>query len=141
MPHSAAPVAPAPSITLPHPGYPPLSAPVLAILLALSSGELHGYAVMKQAALPPCGAVIMGPGTLYGSLDRMLRDRLVEETGHTDDIRRRYYRITATGEEVLAQELSRLAAALHGRFQHPSRRKGSRENAPARKIISDGARR
>lgn len=140
MPSSAAPGSPAPSSTLPHPGYPPLSAPVLAILLALSSGELHGYAVMKQAALPPCGAVTMGPGTLYGSLDRMLRDRLVEETGHTDDVRRRYYRITATGEEVLAQELSRLAAALRGRSQHPSGRKGTRANAPARRIASNGAR-
>ena len=141
MPHSAVPVAPVASSTLPHPGYPPLSAPVLAILLALSSGELHGYAVMKQAALPACGAVTMGPGTLYGSLDRLLRDLLVEETGHTDDVRRRFYRITAVGQEVLAQELSRLAAALRGRSQHPSRRKGGRENAPARKIISDGARR
>lgn len=106
----------------------PLSAPVLAILLALSSGELHGYAVMKQAALPSCGAVSMGPGTLYGSLDRMQRDHLVEETGLTDDVRRRYYRITAQGQRSLAAEIDRLSAVL-SRQSRPASGSRSREKA------------
>ena len=51
----------------------------------------------------------MGPGTLYGTIDRMLRDRLVEETGYTDDHRRRYYRITGLGHTVFSAEFSRVS--------------------------------
>ncbi len=90
----------------------PLSSVVFAILAALSSGEKHGYAIMKQAALVEGGAVSMGPGTLYGSIDRMIRDALIEETGYTDDARRRYYRITSFGHTVLAAEVRRLQTAL-----------------------------
>ncbi len=90
----------------------PLSAAVLAILLALAEGEKHGYAIMKEAALPSGGGVTLGPGTLYGTLDRLIRDALVEETGLTDDARRRYYRVTQLGHRVLAAETSRLAAVL-----------------------------
>lgn len=90
----------------------PLTPAVFAILLALSEGEKHGYGIMKQAALPAGGAIKLGPGTLYGTLDRLMRDDLVEETGFTDDDRRRYYRLTDLGTAVLAAESSRLAAAL-----------------------------
>ncbi len=90
----------------------PLSPAVFAILLALAEGDKHGYAIMKDARAPEGGSVPMGPGTLYGSLDRMMRDRLVEETGQTDDERRRYYRLTAVGRTVLAAELERLDAAV-----------------------------
>ena len=86
----------------------PLSPAVFAILLALASGEKHGYAIMKEAAEPAGGAVKMGPGTLYGTIDRMMRDALIEETGYTDDDRRRYYRITSLGLKTFAAELSRL---------------------------------
>lgn len=86
----------------------PLSPAVFAILLALASGEKHGYAIMKEAAEPTGGAVKMGPGTLYGTIDRMMRDALIEETGFTDDHRRRYYRITSLGLKVYSAELSRL---------------------------------
>ena len=51
-------------------------------------------------------------GALYGSIDRMIRDRLIEETRFTDDARRRYYRITSFGQKVLAAEAARLKAAL-----------------------------
>jgi DNA-binding PadR family transcriptional regulator len=67
---------------------------------------------MKDARLPQGGAVHMGPGTLYGSLDRMIRDGMVEESGLSDDERRRYYRLTQHGHSVLATELSRLEATL-----------------------------
>ena len=90
----------------------PLTPVVFAISLALAQGERHGYAIMKEAALAEGGAVVMGPGTLYGSLDRMLRSGLVEETGMTDDERRRYYRLTRFGHTVLAAELNRLSRAL-----------------------------
>ena len=86
----------------------PLSPAVFAILLALAGGEKHGYAIMKEAAEPAGGAIKLGPGTLYGTIDRMIRDQLVEETGFTDDARRRYYRITSPGHRIFAAELSRI---------------------------------
>jgi len=101
-----------PESASPEAAHLPLSAAVLAILLALSGGEKHGYAIMKQAALPDGGCVKLGPGTLYGTLDRLIRDSLVEETGFTDDARRRYYRLTNLGHRVLAAETARLSAAL-----------------------------
>jgi DNA-binding PadR family transcriptional regulator len=88
--------------------HPPLSPAVFAILLALAGGEKHGYAIMKEAAEPAGGAIKLGPGTLYGTIDRMIRDQLVEETGFTDDARRRYYRITNLGRRIFAAELSRI---------------------------------
>jgi DNA-binding PadR family transcriptional regulator len=90
----------------------PLTPAVFAILLALAPGEKHGYAIMKQAALPAGGGIKLGPGTLYGTLDRLMRDALVEETGMTDDDRRRYYRLTQFGARVLAAETCRLTTAL-----------------------------
>ena len=90
----------------------PLSPAVFAILLSLSGGEKHGYVIMKDASTPQGGGVRLGPGTLYGSLDRMMRDALVEESGASDGERRRYYRLTALGHSVLAAELSRLDAAV-----------------------------
>jgi DNA-binding PadR family transcriptional regulator len=87
----------------------PLSPAVFAILLSLAGGEKHGYAIMKEAAEPEGGAIKMGPGTLYGSIDRMIRDHLVEETGFTDDARRRYYRLTSFGHRVFSAEITRIA--------------------------------
>lgn len=101
----------------------PLSPAVFSILLALADGEKHGYAIMKESAAqsPPSK---MGPGTLYGSLDRMITANLIEETGATDHQRRRYYRITRSGSEALAAEANRLKSALAA-----LRRKGVRPEA------------
>jgi DNA-binding PadR family transcriptional regulator len=90
----------------------PLSPAVFAVLLALGDGDKHGYAIMKQAHTPEGGNVKMGPGTLYGTLDRLIRDGMVEETGMTDDERRRYYRLKARGRTALAAELDRLNVAI-----------------------------
>src|ERR1017187_285116 len=90
----------------------PLTPAVFAILLALADGAKHGYAIMKEAAFPEGAAINLGPGTLYGTIARLIRDALVEETGLSDDARRRYYRITNLGHRVLAAETSRLAASL-----------------------------
>ena len=102
----------------------PLTATVFAILLALADGEKHGYGIMKEVATPDGGGLSMGPGTLYGSLDRMARSRLVEETGTTDDERRRYYQLTNFGTRVLAAETCRLRQTLAA-----ARRKGVIEGA------------
>lgn len=91
---------------------PPLTPAVFHILLALSSGERHGYGVMKQVEADSQGKVKMGAGTLYGSLKRMLDAGLVKESDkrvdpEMDDERRIYYRITGVGEKALAAELER----------------------------------
>ena len=91
---------------------PPLTPAVFHILLALSSGERHGYGIMKQVEADSQGKVTMGPGTLYGSLKRMLDAGLVRESDkrvdpEMDDERRIYYQITGAGAEALAAELER----------------------------------
>ena len=90
----------------------PLTPAVFSILLSLAEGEKHGYLIMKDARSPQGGGIQMGPGTLYGSLERMRRDGLVEESGSSDDERRRYYRLSNLGHAALAAELNRLDAAV-----------------------------
>jgi DNA-binding PadR family transcriptional regulator len=90
----------------------PLTPAVFHILLALSSGERHGYGIMKQVEADTQKKVNMGNGTLYGSLKRMLEAGLVEESDRRidpemDDVRRIYYRITDAGVKALAMELER----------------------------------
>lgn len=90
----------------------PLTPAVFHILLALSSGERHGYGIMKQVEADSQGKVSMGPGTLYGSLKRMLDVGLVQESDkrvdpELDDERRIYYQITGVGAQALATELER----------------------------------
>lgn len=97
------------AITNPNP---PLTPAVFHILLALSNGERHGYGIMKQVEADSQGKVSMGPGTLYGSLKRMLDAGLVKESDkrvdpEMDDERRIYYQITGAGAEALAAELER----------------------------------
>ena len=92
----------------------PLTAVVLHILLALSDGERHGYAIAQEIGETTAGQIRMGPGTLYGSIQRMLSASLIEEAPHRrraadDDERRRYYRMTSFGSRVLELELQRLA--------------------------------
>lgn len=90
----------------------PLTPAVFHILLALSTGERHGYGIMKQVETDSEGKVTMGPGTLYGSLKRMLDAGLVKESDkridpEMDDERRIYYQITDMGAKTLAAELER----------------------------------
>lgn len=94
-------------------GFAPLPTATLHILVALGGTEKHGYAIMRDVEDLSDGAVRMGPGTLYGSIKRMLVDGLIEETAERpdpelDDQRRRYYRVTGRGERVRGAELQRL---------------------------------
>src|SRR3712207_1883687 len=89
----------------------PLPAASLHLVLALLEGETHGYALMRRVAELSDGAVRMGPGTLYGTLNRLVQDGLIEET--TDAVereeseRRRYYRLSASGRAIAVAELDR----------------------------------
>ena len=91
----------------------PLSPAVFNILLALADGEKHGYGIMLEVETNTAGQVNMGPGTLYGSIKRMLKASLIEESDERpdpemDDQRRRYYRLTGMGSRVLRAESQRL---------------------------------
>ncbi|HEV7216502.1 MAG TPA: PadR family transcriptional regulator [Chloroflexota bacterium] len=85
---------------------------VFYILLALATGDKHGYAIMKQVKQDAGGAVKMGNGTMYGSLKRMLAAGLIDEAGdridpQLDDERRRYYTLSGLGRQVLSAEMRR----------------------------------
>jgi DNA-binding PadR family transcriptional regulator len=106
----------------------PLTPAVLNILLSLSDQERHGYGIMQEVQKMTGDQVLMGPGTLYGTLKRMLEAGLIEESEERpdpalDDERRRYYRITPSGRAALAEEVSRmqrlLAAAQAKRIPNP----------------------
>mgnify|MGYP005610469377 FL=1 len=87
----------------------PLTPAVFHILVSLADGPLHGYAIMKRVDTESAGRVNMGPGTLYGSLKRMIDADLVLEAAadvHEDE-RRIRYELTAAGHVALAAELER----------------------------------
>ena len=91
----------------------PMTPAVFNILLALADGEKHGYAIMLEVEANTNGEVKMGPGTLYGSIKRMLSMGLIEESDERpdpqmDDQRRRYYRLTGLGHKAVRAEAMRL---------------------------------
>jgi DNA-binding PadR family transcriptional regulator len=95
----------------------PLTPAVFNILLSLADGEKHGYGIMLEVEANTNGQVIMGPGTLYGSIKRMLKAELIEESDERadpqmDDQRRKYYRLTDLGRRALRMEAERLASQV-----------------------------
>jgi DNA-binding PadR family transcriptional regulator len=87
----------------------PLTPAVFHILLALYGRDRHGYDIMQQVNEDSEGAVKMGPGTLYGSLDRMIAAGLVVKS-NMQDPRRIYYKLTALGRTTMKAESNRLSA-------------------------------
>ena len=88
----------------------PLTPVVFHILLALANGERHGYEIMKIVKRDSNDCVKIGNGTLYGSLKRMLVDELIEDVGDRTDeteTRRRYYKLTDLGQQLLNAEIRR----------------------------------
>jgi DNA-binding PadR family transcriptional regulator len=93
----------------------PLSSAALHNLLALAGGDLHGYAIMQEIARQSDGIYKLGPGTLYDNLRKLIQDGWVQELGPRrgdDDPRRRYYRLTDAGQDVLRAETARLAQVV-----------------------------
>lgn len=92
----------------------PLTPAVLHILLALADGrEQHGYSIMLKIAAQTAGKFRIGPTTLYRSIKRMLEQKMIVETSERpdpelDDERRRYYRLTPLGWDVMQAEIRRL---------------------------------
>lgn len=98
------------------PGHTPLTPVVFHILLAIADGDEHGYAIGKT--VEETSGLRMGPGTIYGSLQRMERDGLVEEVTDPDDDRRKPFVMTEKGRRALEAEaarIDRLAALARAR--------------------------
>ena len=116
----------------------PLTPVALNVLLALADGERYGYGIMLEVRERTGGRVRLGPGTLYGAIKRLKEAGVIEEPGERpdpgeapDDERRRYYRLTGFGGEVLAAEVERLDGLVRA-----ARRKGA---FPAPKPSPEGA--
>jgi DNA-binding PadR family transcriptional regulator len=93
----------------------PLPPAVFQILVALADQDRHGYAIMQDVAARTDGRMKLSPGTLYGSIKRMLDDGLIvelDERPEHDDERRRYYRLTRVGRDVAQAEADRLTTLL-----------------------------
>ena len=95
----------------------PLQTAVFHILVALADRERHGYAIMQDIADRTDWKMRLSPGTLYGSIKRMLEQGLIQECEERpdpamDDERRRYYRITSFGRSVAAAETERLSKLI-----------------------------
>jgi DNA-binding PadR family transcriptional regulator len=83
------------------------------MLLALSRGERHGYALKREILERTGGKMNLGSGVLYGSINKLLERGWIEESDerpdpHLDDARRRYYRITPLGLRALQAEADRM---------------------------------
>src|SRR6266536_2040708 len=95
----------------------PLPAAAFHILVALTEGSRHGYAIMKDVAATTQGEVKLNPGTLYTTIKRLLDDGLIRETAapagaDSTDERRRYYSITPLGRRVARAELTLLRGLI-----------------------------
>jgi DNA-binding PadR family transcriptional regulator len=109
----------------------PLTPAVFHILLALADGERHGYAIMREVAESTQNQIQMGPGTLYGTIKRMITAELIEESDERpdpvmDDERRRYYRLTGFGRRVATAEANRLSSLV--------------QLAQAKRLVGEGGR-
>jgi DNA-binding PadR family transcriptional regulator len=90
-----------------------MSTSTFQILLALSDAPRHGYAMMQEVERLSKGKARIGPGTLYGALQRLLEEGLIEEcdapaSEPEPNERRRYYRLTREGKQAVAGEARRL---------------------------------
>jgi DNA-binding PadR family transcriptional regulator len=95
----------------------PLTPAMFHVLVAISDGDTHGYAILKHVADQTDGKVRLSTGTLYGIIKRLLAEGLAEESKRRpaaadDDERRRYYRLTDFGRKVVAAETARLEAMV-----------------------------
>ena len=91
---------------------PPLREPTFFILAALAPGPLHGYGIIKAVEDMSAGRVRLRAGTLYGALERLSEDGLVEFAGETHEggPPRRNYRLTPRGSTALERDAERMRA-------------------------------
>jgi DNA-binding PadR family transcriptional regulator len=103
---------------VPSLGQVPLTPAVFHVLLALADGPRHGYAIMQAVERSAGPELRMGPGTIYGSIQRMEEAGLVRELATRADDRRRVFALLPAGRRALeseAQRLARLADLVRGK--------------------------
>jgi DNA-binding PadR family transcriptional regulator len=106
----------------------PLAPATLQILLALSGEDLHGYGIMQEVRRQTAERYNLGPGTLYDNLQRLEEQGLVKEVAARSaaaDARRKYYRLSPTGQRVLAAEVERLEGVVREAKLRQRRMRGS----------------
>ncbi|MCW2911756.1 MAG: transcriptional regulator PadR family protein [Actinomycetia bacterium] len=110
----------------------PLREPTFLILAALAPQPLHGYAIIGEVAELSGGRMALRPGTLYGALDRLAEERLLEPDREemVDGRLRRYYRLTDDGAAVLEQEAARLQGNAEAARRRLARRPPHRPMTP-----------
>jgi DNA-binding PadR family transcriptional regulator len=94
---------------------PALTPAVFHILLSLAGGERHGYGILKDVLRQTDDTVRLGPGTIYGTLQRLMESGWVEESdgpAAAVDERRRHYRLTRSGRQALEAEVQRMEALV-----------------------------
>jgi DNA-binding PadR family transcriptional regulator len=98
------------------------------VLLSLAGGARHGYAILKDVQQQSASRLRFGPGTIYGTLQRLMETGWVEEAASpaAADVRRRYYRLTRDGREALRAEVDRLGALLDVARTHRIQPRASR---------------
>jgi DNA-binding PadR family transcriptional regulator len=92
----------------------PLTPAVFYVMLALSPGPKHGYAIMQETETLSDGGFRMGPATLYSTIQRLVTLELISETNDdsSDDSRRRYYQLTGMGRQLLEAEVARMGSVV-----------------------------
>jgi DNA-binding PadR family transcriptional regulator len=110
--------------------------PTFLILTALARAPLHGYGLITEVAELSGGALELRPGTLYGALDRLADDGLVERDREeiVDGRARRYYRLTERGADALRDETERLRRSVEAATRRLADRapaENSRRRGPA----------
>jgi DNA-binding PadR family transcriptional regulator len=85
----------------------PLSPAAFFVLFALADAEKHGYLIMKDVKVLSNGKLQMGPATLYTTIQKLADKSLIEEIENAGQDRRRNYRLTRAGRQLLNAEFSR----------------------------------
>ena len=86
----------------------PLTESYFFILLCLYHGPNHGYGIMQQSLALSKGNVRIGSGTMYGATSQMMKKGWIEECPSEGFDRKRQYRLTEAGRQVLLEEVVRL---------------------------------
>lgn len=108
----------------------PFSLPVIHILLALSEGARHGYAIKQDVEERTDGAIRLGPSTLYEAIQRLQDGGLIEEqhplraAANGQAAQRRFYALTPRGWGALREEVRRLGVIVDHARANPKLRKG-----------------
>ncbi len=107
----------------------PLSPATLHILLSLAGEDRHGYGIMQEVARQSDGQYKLGPGTLYDNLQKLMNQGIVHDAARKpsagDDPRRRYYRLTPLGRDILGAEVTRLEGVIRQARQHLRQRRAT----------------